>query len=118
MTAKLYASAQLPDRWIAEDDSGALVQWPALVGGWAQRTVYRGQRRALSEVDTRNAYGTGWPGARGRGRPPRTGAATATNVRATDDERAAWERCAGDEPLSVWLRDLANLAALQRAVKR
>jgi uncharacterized protein (DUF1778 family) len=57
---------------------------------------------------------------RGRGRPPRsdTAATERLELRITADERAAWERAAGAEPLSVWLRDLANHAALQRAVRR
>lgn len=32
-------------------------------------------------------------------------------IRVTDEERALWERAAGDEPLSDWLRAVANRAA-------
>jgi hypothetical protein len=45
------------------------------------------------------------------GRPLRAGAAAQpVTIRATPDERAAWERAAGDKPLGAWLRDLANAA--------
>lgn len=102
----LYVASQLPECWVAEDESGALVMWPARSGGWAARTPYRGHRRALREVDASNAYGTGWPGAPGRGRPPRANGATKRiELRLTAAEREAWERAAGDRSLSEWIRE-------------
>jgi hypothetical protein len=109
---KLYTRAAMPDYWVAHDESGALMLFPALDRGWEQAAPYRGSKLRLVEVHPRNAIGTGWPGV-GRGRPPRsdTAATERLELRITADERAAWERAAGDAPLSVWLRDLANLAA-------
>jgi hypothetical protein len=51
------------------------------------------------------------------GRPPRAGkvARERIEIRATTAERRAWERAAGDVPLSMWLRDAANAATAKDA---
>jgi hypothetical protein len=63
------------------------------------------------------ARGTGWPGG-GRGRRPLRGAPSKpVTIRATDDERAAWDRAAErrDRTLSDWCRDTLNAAAAAEA---
>jgi len=112
---KLYRSPDLPNRWIGEDQDGALVHWPAESGGWQRRTPYTGGKRQLEEVEPSLARGSGWPGG-GRGPAPRSpsGAATKTiGIRATPDERAKWERAATlrECGLTVWARDELNAAA-------
>lgn len=60
-----------------------------------------------SESTAREAFGT-----RLEGRKPRSGsAASPVTIRATDEERAAWERAANNESLGAWIRDLCNQAA-------
>lgn len=89
-TAKLYIAPQLPEHWVAADESGSLVFFPARSDGWRARAPYRGHKRALRPIDTRNAVGTGWPGVP-VGRPPRGDAAadTRVTVRMTASECAA-----------------------------
>ncbi len=44
-----------------------------------------------------------------RGRPPRAGkAGSPVTFRAAEEERAAWERSAGNAPLGEWIRDQCN----------
>jgi hypothetical protein len=114
---KLYRSPDLPGRWIGEDQDGALVHWPIERGGWNRRTPYTGGKRQLEEVAPALARGTGWPGG-GRGRRPLRGAPSKpVTIRATDDERAAWDRAAErrDRTLSDWCRDTLNAAAAAEA---
>jgi hypothetical protein len=114
---KLYRSPDLPGRWIGEDQDGALVHWPIERGGWNRRTPYTGGKRQLEEVAPALARGTGWPGG-GRGRRPLRGApCKPVTIRATDDERAAWDRAAErrDRTLSDWCRDTLNAAAAAEA---
>lgn len=87
--------------------------WPAERGGWAKRTVYTGGKRQLEEVPPAMARGTGWPGG-GRGPAPRAGVAAKTiGLRATDDERARWQRAADmrETNLAGWARDTLNAEA-------
>ena len=110
---KLYRSPDLPDRWIGEDQDGALVHWPIEHGGWNRRTPYTGGKRQLEEVAPAQARGTGWPGG-GVGRRPLRGATSKpVTIRATDVERGAWERAAGKRGLNLsdWCRDALNSAA-------
>ena len=112
---KLYRSPDLPDRWIGEDQDGALVHWPAEHGGWHRRTPYTGGKRQLEEVLPQLARGSGWPAA-GRGPAPRSSSGAATKmmgIRVTPDERAKWERAAElrERGLTVWARDELNIAA-------
>jgi len=109
---KLYYSAEIADHWIGEDRHGALVVWPAEPRGWTHRTPYTGGKRPLEEVSPALARGTGWPGALGgKIRAPSGAPSKPVGVRATDDERAAWERAAGERKLSDWIRDTLNAAA-------
>lgn len=112
---RLYRSREMPNRWIGEDQDGALVHWPAEPGGWHRRTPYTGGKRQLEECEPALARGTGWPGA-GRGRPPRQGtAATTFGVRATSAEIGKWKERAKEEQKrpSVWARDELNAAAVR-----
>lgn len=54
------------------------------------------------------------PKQRKRGRPSLGDAArrNCVTVKLTDAERAAWAAAAGERPLSEWLRELANAAAV------
>ena len=107
---KLFRSRELPGRWIGDDQHGGLVHWPAEPRGWSKRTPYTGKKRDLEEVSPTLARGTGWPGARG-GRLPRGEApAKPVSIRATAQERANWERSAGDRELTLsdWCRDTLN----------
>jgi hypothetical protein len=111
--ATLYASKLLPLHWIAEDDAGELVMWPAEAGGWARRTVYKGHKRALQTVNAALAYGTGWVGSPGRGRPARVKGDAADEritLRLTAGERTAWEAAAGERSLGDWVRETCNAA--------
>ena len=115
MKPKLYRSPDLPDRWIGEDQDGALVHWPAERGGWTRRTPYTGGKRQLEECETTLGRGSGWPGG-GRGPAPRSssGASNKTiGIRVTAEERAKWERVANlcDKGLTVWARDELNEVA-------
>src|SRR5436190_12614430 len=95
---RLYRSQDLPGRWIGEDQDGALVHWPAERGGWARRTPYTGGKRQLEECEPALARGTGWPGG-GRARRPRAPSGKLSKpvtIRASDDEREAWEQAAED----------------------
>lgn len=60
---RLYDSWRLPDTWIGTDEYGALFQWPAVKGGWHQRSPYVGTKAALREIEPHKATGTSWPGA-------------------------------------------------------
>ena len=110
---KLYRPREIPDHWVGEDRHGALLLWPAKPKGWSKRTPYTGGKRQLEEVSPTLARGTGWPGAVG-GKPRALSGERSTRsigVRATAEERAAWESAAGDRRLSDWIRDTLNVAA-------
>lgn len=111
-TATLYACPQLPGRWVGTDEHGALVHWPAVAGGWAERTPYTG-RRALRVVDPAEARGTGWPGG-GGGRRRLAGAERGQpfTFRLDDPRRAALQKLAekqGQQP-SDTVREAIDLA--------
>lgn len=117
--AKLYHCNAMPDRWVGTDESGALVHWPRQEGGWAHRTVFNQGRKILVEVEPALARGTGWFGA-GVGRPPRGaggivgGSPSApVTIRASEEERTAWEAKAKakNQKLSEWAREMLNRAA-------
>lgn len=116
---KLYRSEAMPDRWIGEDQDGALVHWPKEAGGWERRTPYTGPKRGLQEVIAILARGTGWPGG-GRGPAPRSDQPSNRRItlRATDAEADAWEERAGAEGkgVTVWARDELN-AVVKRSKK-
>jgi hypothetical protein len=110
---KLFRSRDMPDHWIGEDEHGALMVWPARLRGWFKRTAYTGPKRQLEEVEPALSRGTGWPGG-GRGPSPRSASGAVSKpvgLRATAEERAAWERAAGERNLSDWMRDILNAAA-------
>lgn len=112
---RLYRSPDLPGRWIGEDQDGALVHWPVERGGWARRTPYTGGKRQLEECEPALARGTGWPGG-GRARRPRAASGKLSKpitIRASDDEREAWELAAEDLELTLsdWCRGELNAAA-------
>jgi hypothetical protein len=111
---KLYRSKEHPDHWIGEDEHGVLMVWPARPRGWAKRTGYAGSKRQLEEVEPALARGTGWPGGP-VGRRPRGNHASDTQlgIRATSDERAAWQHAADttERNITVWARDELNAAA-------
>src|SRR5215207_3700622 len=104
---RLYRSEEHPDQWIGEDEHGVLMLWPRRPRGWAKRTGYTGGKRDLQEVEPALARGTGWPfGGRGpKSRSPSGAVSQMIGLRATVEERAAWERAAGDRRLSDWMRD-------------
>lgn len=110
---RLFRSQEHPDHWVGEDEHGVLMLWPARPRGWAKRTGYSGGKRQLEEVEPALARGTGWPfGGRGpKSRSPSGVVSKTVGVRATAEERAAWERAAGGRRLSDWIRDLLNAAA-------
>lgn len=116
---RLYRAASLPQHWIGEDGTGALMLWPARRGGWRVRTAYTGPRKALEAVDPRQARGTGWPGG-GRGAAPRSPAGEASErrvtVRGTGGEVGDWTRCADHDgkPLATWARDVLNAEVARR----
>jgi len=111
---KLYRSKERADHWIGEDRHGALLIFPAKPRGWASRTPFPGSRLELEEVSPVLARGTKWPGAVGgkprdpSGKPSRT-----VGIRATDDERAAWQRAADaiGMKLTDWARHSLNQVA-------
>jgi hypothetical protein len=113
---KLYRSPEYPGQWIGTDAEGALVRWPVEPGGWAKRTPYTGGKRQLEEVSPVLARGTRWPGA-GRARRPRDPSGKPSDaqigIRATQEERATWERAADarEQSLTIWARNELNAAA-------
>jgi hypothetical protein len=110
---KLYRSREVPDHWIGEDEHGVLMIWPARPHGWMKRRGYVGGKRQLEEIPAALARGSGWPGG-GRGPKSRSGTGVISKpvgLRATAEERAAWESAAGDRKLSEWMRDALNAAA-------
>ena len=113
---KLYRSPEYPGQWIGTDAEGALVRWPMEPSGWAKRTPFTGAKRQLEEVSTALARGTRWPGG-GRAPRPRdpTGKPSDAQIglRATQDERALWERAADarEQSLTAWARNELNTAA-------
>jgi hypothetical protein len=110
---KLFRVRDMPDHWIGEDEHGVLMVWPARTRGWVKRTAYTGSKRQLEEVEPALARGTGWPGG-GRGPKSRSASGAVSKpvgLRATAEERAAWERAAGERKLSDWMRDALNAAA-------
>ncbi|HWO20380.1 MAG TPA: hypothetical protein VNO30_16540 [Kofleriaceae bacterium] len=113
---KLYRSPEYPNHWIGTDAEGALVRWPMEPSGWAKRTPYTGGKRQLEEVLPALARGTRWPGA-GRSRRPRDPAGKPSDaqigIRATQEERATWQRAseAREKTLAAWVRDELNAAA-------
>lgn len=113
---KLFVNSSLAGFWIAADEdlgaAGVFVQWPDAVDGWAKRTRYIANRVRLREVDSVLAYGTGWPGAPGCGRPKRSSEASAPfTLRVTPTERARWSKLAGERSLGEWIRERCNAAA-------
>lgn len=111
---KLYTSTSLPGHFIAEDETipGLFFAFPDAKRGWQARSQWKRNRRALVEVDASLAYGTGWPGAPGVGRPARTTAPTSTfSLRLTEQERAEWTELAGDKSLGEWIRERCAAAA-------
>jgi hypothetical protein len=117
---KLYRSKEHADHWIGEDRHGALLIFPAKVRGWISRTPFAGSRLDLEEVSPVLARGTKWPGAIGgkprdpSGKPSRT-----VGIRATDDERAAWQRAAdaSGTGLTDWARRSLNQVAARATPK-
>jgi len=110
---KLFRSGDMPDHWVGEDEHGVLMVWPARPRGWLKRTAYTGSKRSLEELEPALARGSGWPGG-GRGPSPRSESGSVSKpvgLRATIEERAAWERAAGERNLSDWMRDTLNAAA-------
>ena len=110
---RLYRSKEHPGHWIGEDEHGVLMVWPARPRGWAKRTGYVGTKRQLEEIEPALARGTGWPfGGRGpKSRSPSGAVSKMIGMRVTNEERAAWERAAGERRLSDWMRDTLNDAA-------
>lgn len=113
---RLFRSKEHPDHWVGEDEHGVLMLWPAQPRGWAKRTGYNGAKRQLEEVEPALARGTGWPfGGRGpKARSPSGAVSKTIALRATAEERAAWERAAGERKLSDWMREALNDAAAIR----
>lgn len=113
---KLYRSPEYPNQWIGTDAEGALVRWPMETNGWLKRTPYTGGKRQLEEVSPALARGTRWPGG-GRAPRPRDPAGMPSDaqvgIRATQEERATWQRAAEvrDQALAAWARDELNAAA-------
>ena len=110
---KLYRSRDLPGQWIGTDQAGVLMVWPAeRRTGWAKRMAYTGPKRGLEEVAPALAKGTGWPGG-GRAHHPRSATGRPSKpvtIRATEEERAAWEGAAEHlkRTLSEWCRSELN----------
>ena len=112
-TATLYTCPQLPDRWVGTDEQGALVHWPAIAGGWAQRTPYLGHRRSLRAAEPSLARGTGWPGG-GAGRRRLAGSEVGKPVTVKlDDTRRAQALAIAErqgQTLSQLIREALDLA--------
>lgn len=118
---KLYRSKEHADHWIGEDRHGALLIFPAKARGWASRTPYIGSKRDLEEVSPALARGTKWPGAiGGRVRDPSGKPSKPVALRATDDERAAWESAADEHGMTLaeWARACLNEMAARPRSKR
>src|SRR5947207_3920880 len=104
---KLYRSKAPATHCYTLSLHDALPIFPAKPRGWASRTPFSGSRLDLEEVSPVLARGTKWPGAVGgkprdpRGKPSRT-----VGIRATDDERTAWQRAADASEISLtnWAR--------------
>ena len=117
---KLYRAKAHAEHWVGEDRHGALLIFPAKARGWASRTPFSGSRLELEEVSPVLARGTKWPGAVGgkprdpSGKPSRT-----VGIRATDDERAAWQRAAeaSGSSLTDWARRSLNQLAARTIAK-
>jgi hypothetical protein len=111
---KLYRSKEHADHFVGEDQHGALLLFPAKPRGWLKRTPYVGAKRALEEVAPALARGTKWPGAIG-GKPRHASGQPSKplTIRATDDERAAWQRAADERKtrLTAWAREMLNEAS-------
>jgi len=115
---KLYRSEGHTEHWIGEDRHGALLIFPAKVRGWMLRTPFVGSRLDLEEVSPVLARGTKWPGAvGGRPRDPSGKPSRTVGIRATDDERAAWQRAAEGSGISLtdWARRSLNQVAARAA---
>lgn len=114
---RLYRSEEHPDHWIGEDELGVLMLWPARPRGWAKRVGYTGGKRQLQEVEPALARGSGWPfGGRGpKARSPSGVVSKTLGLRVTTEERAAWEKAAGERKLADWMRDTLNAAAAAAA---
>ena len=112
----LYRSKEHADHWIGEDRHGALLIFPAKVRGWASRTPYVGSKRDLEEVSPVLARGTKWPGAiGGKIRHPSGKTSKPVALRATDDEREAWQRAADE--LGISLAEWARASLNERAAR-
>lgn len=59
----LHASKLLPGEWVAREPDGTLWIFRAGPGGWTERRRFRSPEARLCTVPSRNAIGTGWPGA-------------------------------------------------------
>lgn len=117
---KLYRSKAHADHWIGEDRHGALLLFPAKVRGWASRTPFVGSRLELEEVSPVLARGTKWPGAvGGKSRDPSGKPSRTVGIRATDDERTAWQRAADASGIRLtdWARRSLNQVAARAAPK-
>ena len=117
---KLYRSKAHADHWVGEDRHGALLLFPAKSRGWASRTPFTGSRLDLEEVSPVLARGTKWPGAiGGRPRHPSGKPTRTVGIRATDDEREAWQRAAEASEISLteWARQSLNQVAAKATVK-
>ena len=115
---KLYRSKAHADYWIGEDRHGALLLFPAKIRGWASRTPFVGSRLELEEVSPVLARGTKWPGAvGGKSRDPSGKPSRTVGIRATDDERAAWQHAAdaSGSSLTEWARRSLNQVAAKAA---
>ena len=108
---KLYRSKEHADHFVGEDQHGALLLFPAKARGWMKRTPYVGSKRGLEEAAPALARGTKWPGAIG-GKPRAANGQPSKplTIRATDDERAAWQRAADERHvrLTAWARETLN----------
>jgi hypothetical protein len=105
---------------IGEDRHGALLIFPAKVRGWASRTPFVGSRLELEEVSPALARGTKWPGAiGGKSRDPSGAPSRTVGIRATDDERAAWQRAADASGIRLtdWARRSLNQIAARAVAK-
>ena len=117
---KLYRSKAHADHWIGEDRHGALLIFPAKPRGWVSRTPFPGSRLDLEEVSPVHARGTKWPGAiGGKSRDPSGKPSRTVGIRATDDERTAWQRAAdtGGISLTDWARRSLNQVAARATAK-
>lgn len=117
---KLYRAKAHAEHWVGEDRHGALLLFPAKARGWASRTPFAGSRLELEEVSPVLARGTKWPGAvGGKSRDPSGKPSRTVGIRATDDERTAWQRAAeaSGSSLTEWARRWLNQVAAKAATK-